>query len=121
MMDDPSKWVFESGKHDSVRHMEERSINGFSTYDWWNFCDYIAWVNIQALEKFQDGAGFPADLHNMDEWRAELDIMIAGFKAQLTISNLEYDFRDKEAVAELQKAKADGFALYAERFGDLWD
>lgn len=118
---DPSKWVYTSDKHDAARHMEERMTNGFSTYDWWNFCDYMAWVNIQALEKFKGGAGFPADLASMDEWKSELDIMIAGFKAYQTLSDLDYDYRDKAETDKILKTQDDGLALYAKRFSDLWD
>ena len=60
---DPSAWVYTSGKdYDPDEHESERANFGFSTYDWWNFCDYMAWVNIQALEKFKTGHGFPGDL-----------------------------------------------------------
>lgn len=122
-MNDPSKWVYkETGeKYNSERHERERVENGFSTYDWWNFCDYMAWVNVQALERFKAGAGYPGNLNNMDEWQAELDIMIAGFNAHMRFSNLDYDFRDEAAVDELIRVKDEGLALYAKRFSSLWD
>lgn len=121
MVADPSLWVEESDKYDTEKHKAERVAQGFSEYDWWNFCDYMAWVNIRALEKFKEGAGYPADLNNMDEWKSELDIMIAGFEAHMTFSNLEYDFRNEEAVEALRKKQDDGLTLYTKRFSALWD
>lgn len=120
-MVDPSKWVsekrYDGTTYDAERHKRERVEQGFSTYDWWNFNSYIAWVNIAALEKFKDGAGFPADLKGMDEWRAELDVMIDGFKALVRIMD-DYDPR----TTEHDKAVYDkGMALYAKRLFSLWD
>jgi hypothetical protein len=121
-MNDPSEWVKTTKDADDYdRHRQERAENGFSVFDWWSFCDYMAWVNIQALEKFKDGAGFPADLHSMDEWKSELDTMIAGFKAYQTLSALDYDFRDKAETDKILKTQDDGLALYAKRFSALWD
>lgn len=128
-MDDPSKWVYEDDRYDTERHEAERSVSGFSTYDWWNFCDYIAWVNIQALEKFKTGHGFPSDLADveyggdgsgMEGWVTELDCMIDGFKAHLEIQN-NWPLDDPEAQARLKTTFEEGMALYAKRFQSLWD
>lgn len=116
---DPSKWVSESKDHDLIKHWEGRQTKGFSEYDWWNFCDYLAWVNIQGLEKFKDGRGHPADLGGMDEWKAELDVMIDGFKAHLAIQNVDYEGR--EELYNLMQTHREGMALYAKRFSSLWD
>lgn len=119
-MIDPSEWVEKSTdtKYDLERHRRERSENGFSEYDWWNFCDYIAWVNIQALEKFKTGVGFPGDLNSMDDWIVELDIMIKGFEAHLALSDMRYADGERP---ELENRRSRGMAVYADRFPSLWD
>jgi hypothetical protein len=118
-MEDPSKWVFEDKKHDQARHFEERMSNGFSVYDWWNFCDYLTWVIIQGLEKFKDGSGHPVydGIETMDDWRETLDKMIAGFKAQHRIMN-DYD----PATIEADRAVwEEGSALFIKFYSTLWD
>lgn len=120
-MQDPSAWVYESKTHDTKRHESERARRGYSVYDSWNFCDYIAWVNIQALEELKDGHGYPANLAGMEEWQELLDTMIKGFEACNTLASLEYDFNDKAATDALMAAKNKGFALYADYFMSLWD
>lgn len=118
---DPSAWVAEKGydgrEYDVEKHRRERADRGFSTYDWWNFFDYIAWVNINALEKFKTGSGFPGNLSGPDEWTAILDKMIDGFKAAQKISN---DF-DVRTYKDDRKTMMDGLHLYAEYFCSLWD
>lgn len=121
MIEDPSEWVRTAEGYDIEKHKSERAEQGFSVFDWWNFCDYIAWVNIQALERFKAGHGYPADLGNMDEWRDELATMIIGFKAHLTLNNLEYDWKSKEKTKALTDDYERGMALYAKRFSALWD
>lgn len=127
LMSDPSAWVLESDKHDTEKHKTERAEQGFSTYDWWNFFDYISWVNINALEKFKTGAGYPGNLSGMDEWSDLLDQMIDGFKAAIEIGNMEYydpdDNREEnDARAAAVVARKDkGLALYAKYFTSLWD
>lgn len=115
-MTDPSDWVNSHDEYDSEKHRNERASQGFSEYDWWNFCDYIAWVNIAALEKFKTGVGHPGDLNSMDEWIAELQIMIDGFKAHLELNDAELD-----KMHELNNVRAKGLELYAKRFPSLWD
>jgi hypothetical protein len=127
MSDPTTQWVAGDNNYDLEKHVAERAEQGFSTYDWWNFCDYIAWVNINALEKFKTGAGYPGDLSGMDEWVEILDQMIDGFKAAREISSLEYylpkdtkeenDARYAAVIARKEK----GLALYAEYFNSLWD
>ena len=126
---DPSAWVYTSGKdYDPDEHESERANFGFSTYDWWNFWDYMAWGNIQALEEVKTGHGFPGDLADtkyggtgggMEAWVEELDIMIAGFEAHLTLQNDYPD--DKDEAAALRAVYEKGMALYAHRFSSLWD
>jgi hypothetical protein len=125
-MEDPSKWVYTAGEtYSPSQHESERASNGFSTYDWWNFCDYMSWVNIQALEKFKTGAGYPGDLAEaphgngggMEAWVAELDIMIDGFNAHLEMQNNWRESTVKDCKARYDK----GMALYAKRFSSLWD
>lgn len=120
-MTDPTKWVEKAEGWDADKHYAERSVNGFSYADWINFNDYIAWVNIQALEKFKTGHGFPSELPSMYAWIKELDIMIQGFEAYLAISNDEYDIRSKDALPDLMKTHREGMKLYAKRFCNLWD
>src|SRR4051794_38000959 len=77
---DPIFWINKMDAYaDPAKHALERASNGFSTYDWWNFDEYIAWVNVQALTKFRDESnGRPAGLTE-DEWREILNLMIDGF------------------------------------------
>ena len=117
-MNDPSSWVSDRNDYDVKKHRTERQENGFSTYDWWNFCDYMAWVNIQGLEKFKAGHGYPGDLENMDAWLDELNIMIEGFKAHLTLAGFEYEPDEVKSLIETRKR---GLELYAKRFPSLWD
>ncbi len=120
---DPTLWVYENrDKYDTDQHETERASNGFSTYDWWNFCDYTAWVNIQALERFKTGVGHPVvpgECETMEDWVAELDVMINGFKSHLTLQN---DYPESQAEAdELRAVYEKGLALYVKRFSSLWD
>lgn len=116
-MEDPSLWVFEDERYDTKKHMTERAQQGFSEYDWWNFTDYIAWVNIQALERFKSGSGFPGDLRNMDEWVAELEIMVDGFRAKIEMDNDWDEHNIEERKARYEK----GMNLYIKRLSHLWD
>jgi hypothetical protein len=120
MSQDPSFWVNKmDSQADPEKHVKERSVHGFSTYDWWNFCDYLAWVNIEGLKRFKtEGHGHPGDV-TWDEWVVELDTMIAGFEAHLKIS--EYEWEAREELDELVKARETGLELYAKRFPSLWD
>lgn len=119
MIEDPSKWVETAEGWNTDSHYEQRKTNGFSYADWINFSNYIAWVNINALEKFKTGAGYPADLGGMDEWIAELDIMIDGFKVQFELDEVAWE--DKEEMDRMLAVKDKGLALYAKRFSSLWD
>lgn len=116
-MDDPTAWVYEDDRYDTKRHEAERAEKGYSVYDFWNFCEYIAWVNISALEDFKTGAGHPADLKSMDEWIAELDIMIDGFRAHIDMQN---DW-NKEKQADRMARYTKGMELYTRRLPTLWD
>jgi hypothetical protein len=127
MSDPTTEWVAGNSNYDLEKHLAERAEQGFSTYDWWNFCDYIAWVNINALEKFKTGAGYPGQLSGPEEWAELLDQMIDGFKAALEINDLGFfEVSDtKENNAARYKAvvarKDKGLALYAEHLNSLWD
>jgi hypothetical protein len=118
-MKDPSIWVFKDERYNQVRHFEERMTNGFSVYDWWNFNSYLNWIIIQGLEKFKTGSGHPVDesIKNMDDWRAALDKMIAGFKAQERLMN---DW-DKETYKADQEEWQEGVALFIKFYSSLWD
>ena len=117
-MIDPTRWVYRLTKHDKPRditlHERERVRSGYSTYDFWNFCDYMAWVNISALKRFkEEGMGYPATLESVEEWNEILDKMIAGFKAHLELNETH--------TPELLTIKDEGLKLYAEHFSSLWD
>lgn len=125
--EDPSLWVYNKdeyyGKKDySIeRHESERKNQGFSEYDWWNFNNYIAWVNINALEKFKTGAGHPVtdECQSMEDWIAILDKMINGFKAYLDYEVTE-DLTAKK-WEDTKKTMDEGLGLYAQYFSALWD
>lgn len=112
---DPTSWKMSPLTR--LRHWRLRARRGFSEQDWWNFSDYMAWVNIQALEKFKTGAGHPADLANMNEWADLLEKMIDGFRAHLELNDIGLG-DDYESLAARRDA---GLALYVERFASIWD
>jgi hypothetical protein len=74
------------------------------------------------------GIGYPAALHEdtaddrgMERWRAILGTMIEGFEAHKKLADLDYDWRNKEEEARLQRVVARGMALFVEHYGSLWD
>jgi hypothetical protein len=122
IMEDPTNFV---KPEELERHHKGRIEDGFSVFDFWNFNTYLSWVIIGGLEKFKDGAGHPANLEDMAEWREALEVMIDGFKAQEELNSMESWDRSimtyKEFSGPLEEKWRKGAALFVEYYGSLWD
>ena len=124
-MTDPTVWVYDDNKHDPEKHKRERVENGFSTYDWWNFNSYLAWVIKNGLAKFIDeGVGHPAHLTE-SQWKQTLGKIIDAFEAFEELESMESWDNKTVPYAEWAapyKARWDeGSKLFIENFFSLWD
>jgi hypothetical protein len=118
-MEDPTyKWVVKSDKHDVEKLKTERGENGFSTYDWWNFDQYLAWVIWQACERFKTAHGHPAELTH-DEWIEALNEIQAGMKAHQDIFDNTHFVVDE--YDELLEIRSKGLAQFSKWMPALWD
>lgn len=128
-MEDPSSWVFRdnSDKIDERKHVEERAEHGFSTYDWWNFDQYLAWVISNACKRFRaESKGFPGEMENQDAWNSVLLEIEEGFEAHLELSGVDFpepvDGEEYKAWIEQRREKFQvAMELFAKYFGSLWD
>lgn len=113
-MTDPTSFV---KAEEMYKHRSHRAVNGFSTYDWWNFDGYLAFVIAGGLKKFRnEGSGYPADL-TIEQWNTLLDIMIEGFEGWQNKFVVDTFEEEKELARELGVA-LDIFKAY---FTSLWD
>ena len=119
-VNDPITWPHDdSDNYDLEKHLRERGERGFSDYDWWNFCEYNAWVMINALEKFKTGMGHPVhgEVQTMEDWVRVLTEIQEGFKAQLkmpeTVTTEEYEI--------LNTTWKRGMELLTIYYVNLWD
>ena len=115
-------WIYTSETHSkhALEHEQQRVEDGFSTWDWWSFNDFLYGVIVKGLTRFRNGEGhgYPANL-TPEEWNNRLDFMIEWFtkarddelyvigSKELTKSNLE----------QWKKAKH----MFADHIDDLWD
>lgn len=111
-MKDPTTYVSDDEK---FQHLHERQVNGFSTYDWWNFNDYLTFVIINGVKKFHEGVGHPANLTE-EQWQRIIKQIVKGFKAQHRLSNFQSKNTEKD------KRRWDrGSRLFIEYYTSLWD
>jgi hypothetical protein len=115
-MEDPTyNWVVASDKHDVEKLKTERGENGFSTYDYWNFDQYLAWIIWQACERFKTGHGFPAVLESPEAWTEILCKIQAGMEAHQKIDDVN------ESYDILLATRDEGLKLFAQWMPSLWD
>jgi hypothetical protein len=99
-----------------VRRSLQRVQRGYSDQDLWSFDTHLARVIAAGCRQLAEQAnGHPGDI-TWEEWQEELRAIADGFDAA---ENLKWgDDPDEE---ELQAVRDRGFALFRDRFGDLWD
>ncbi|QIQ62977.1 hypothetical protein SEA_MOAB_94 [Streptomyces phage Moab] len=114
-------WPAEAFKDEPEKleqHYAERAASGFSTFDWWNFDNYIAGVIGAAVRKFSGGHGYPGEFKNMEEF-AEFCKTIyepLEFYCSEEYGNLRWEEQEpayNAAIEAMQK--------FSERLGAWWD
>jgi hypothetical protein len=119
LLTDPTSWG--QDPENIEKHTKERVEQGFSTYDWWNFFEYNAWVMINALEKFKNGAGHPVygEVKTMEDWVRVLTEIQDGFRAQVQMANwTQPNTPEWEALEAKWKRGMELMTIY---YGSLWD
>ncbi len=108
-----------------IRDTWQRGRNGWCSTDCWNLDSYLSTVILETLQHFKEGTqGYPGVFESIDEWYAQLDLMIDGWTAQRELTdentwdyeNVPYD----EWAEPLRKRRDVGFASFKEYSGGLW-
>jgi|SRR5579859_188539 len=100
------------------RHREERATRGYSTYDWWNFDQYIAGVVANACQDFRTkGVGRPIDMED-EEWMTFLLSIEEPLRAWADDKLSTYD---KETSQKLYDDAKAAWHRFADRFSQFWD
>lgn len=90
---------------------EQREARGFDDTETWGLDNTIVKFVLPRLKRFREVVISHPHAMTMEEWKATLDEMIAGFEQMLDRDSSGYDHE-----------KADkGMALFAKWFHDLWD
>lgn len=102
------------------RSFVERGLYGYAREDLFSLDTYLTTWMPAALRALKDGHSYPSE-STSEEWAGILEKMALGFEAHETIANLDYDFKDKAAEAELEATTKEGMDLFVKWYGALWD
>ena len=100
----------------------QRGKRGWAINDTWGLDHYLADVIIGSVTHLRNNLhGYPGDdkAPTIEAWQAELDLIIAGFKAHHVLMDLAY--QDNKMTEELTKQFDKGMEVFGRRFGYLWD
>ncbi len=98
-----------------IRWIIQKIIRGYSDEDLFSLDDTISRFILPRLKAFRECPGGYNDCYfnNMDEWVACIDKMIRAFELMI-----EDDWFGDD---QLTKEKNEGFELFCEHYGSLWN
>lgn len=124
------------------RHLKwfvQRGYRGYSDRDNWSIDYYLnSWLPA-ALRNLKNSHGYPVDMlpiqYQMSgedipkeiceaahaNWRNILENIAKGFEANKKLSELDYNYDDKNEEAQLRDRSELGFYLFKTYFNNLWD
>ena len=114
-------WIIPGEVYRRTKWFVQRGWRGYSDRDNWGIDGFLLEILPPMLENLKHGYGYPSEFDSQDEWVCILEQMIVGFRANRTLMDLEYDWRDTGEKEALQ-IKSDGaFRLFVKYFNNLWD
>jgi hypothetical protein len=123
----------------AARWAYQRVTRGYADCDLWSLDHYLNSILVPALTQFKDRAhSYPGEL-TFEAWKAQLDVMIAGFQAaddldagppdrffrdnpESTFGIEFFDIEGERAWSEERVAVRElGLATFMKWYGHLWD
>ena len=125
-------WVCRYGIYNFITDLKwkipnyfERAYYGVGHSDIWGFDIYLARIIIRGIKQLKNMSGVPDDVgdkhkHNFKkakkDWSNKLDKMIKTFEIHLL-----WEDKARLPTKKEQKEYKEGWALFQEYFGNLWD
>lgn len=102
-----------------IKWFIQRGRRGYSDSDVWNWCHYMARINIGALRDLRDNRmGHPIGINNV-QWGKKIQTMVDAFVAFERMDNLQH--KTVADVQALEKQRRKGMHTYVRYFNNLWD
>lgn len=105
----------------AIKWRIQRARRGYSDCDVWNFDGYLSKVISGGVRQLiTELHGWPGPPMTFDEWKAILGKIADGFEAHAILHEECVSLADPRC-AELERKREEGFRLFIEWFGGLWD
>ena len=134
-------WIAVEYCYREIRWAWQRVFRGWDDRVTWGIDSYLAEILpqwIAMLKKYKQGIPFDMfpeeylmqndvdkkiEKEASEKFDAILDKISLGFKSYMTLTNLDYDFKNKDKKEEkaLTQNFDEGFDLFKKHFGSLWD